>query len=617
MRATVVTLVLLSGCSQASTALDAAVDGAHFDSRPDRGTDGALDALDAGEHHLDAASDEAEVPPSDASGDVARDTASDTVPDAVREPVVTLVSDAPGDDWTRPDWVRPTTNSGFFSERVSAMHHVDTRVVDLTWRQLQPTRGTFSTTTAGRAQDMNLASYDTQLGRSEPFWMRLWASAVDWTPDWVVAECGLSPIGTDYDGQQHLPIWNDCYWSRLVEVWREVFIRRGLRSDPRLRFVYVPGAFTWSEFDYSMINSAVRNHGLTYETFAAWYARMLRELVNVMNGENSDPSDDYAYKLVFTGEDYPYGPWGTRDDFFARDAVAAGMGIRTGITEVFNNHLSEVPAYGTTIADDGHMVTNDSWMLFDGRRIAATENECFNDCGFRTDDPYYAVTMANLKALQLRMNWIYVVPRPSYLAEYAEHWEWVRHELGKTASTAPDAWAMLREAEDRYWTGDRSRTWSTRPWVRNFERWLVQRDVAPDGLSRRGSEVRTGVLDPDNGTSYEGRITDHARGSDYLYFDLDDRFVAAQNGDVLVKVTYRDRGGASWRLEYPRGSGAVGQSPPVRNGNTGSLRTATFRLEGVVFDNSLRGGSDFRLYNGGGEDLEVRFVRVVRVLPPR
>ena len=42
---------------------------------------------------------------------------------------------------------------------------------------------------------------------------------------------------------------------------------------------------------------------------------------------------------MYTGEDYPFGPWGTDDDLYARRAVDAGMGIRNGISELYNFHV--------------------------------------------------------------------------------------------------------------------------------------------------------------------------------------------------------------------------------------------------------------------------------------
>ena len=82
--------------------------------------------------------------------------------------------------------------------------------------------------------------------------------------------------------------------------------------------------------------------------------------------------------------------------------------------------------------------------------LVGMENECFTGCGFTTDDVPYAVVQTNLKSLQLRAHWIYVVPSDSGFAVVPEHWEWVRLTLGQTAATSPDAWAQLCEASDEY-----------------------------------------------------------------------------------------------------------------------------------------------------------------------
>ena len=68
------------------------------------------------------------------------------------------------------------------------------------------------------------------------------------------SSCGVSTYGPDYDGEKHLPIWDDCVWNALLDTYRRLFADTGLAADPRLRFVYVPGAFTWAEYDYETIN---------------------------------------------------------------------------------------------------------------------------------------------------------------------------------------------------------------------------------------------------------------------------------------------------------------------------------------------------------------------------
>jgi len=136
------------------------------------------------------------------------------------------------------------------------------------------------------------------------------------------------------------------------------------------------------------------------------------------------------------------------------------MGVRSGLTELFNFHLNEAPAYGAHIASDGHLTNDETWPTFDGQRVTAGENECYNECGFHTSEQPYAITMSNLKILQLRENWLYVAV---HLDEERDVWEYTRLSLGKTVVTSPDAWVVLREFEDTFWVDDPSRTWDGKP----------------------------------------------------------------------------------------------------------------------------------------------------------
>jgi hypothetical protein len=501
-----------------------------------------------------------------------------------------------GDDWSMPDSARPAANSGFFSERASPDFHVTTRSVDVSWRQIQPTDGDLDLTASGSAQGMSFGSLSYQLDTDPgPYWMRIFASGVDWAPRWVSDSCSVSgePLptyGPDYDGMRHLPIWDDCVWGHLMDTYRKLFVDRGLRADPNLRFIYVPGAFTWAEFDYEMITDAVDKGDLDFAAYHRWYQRMITDLVGIFG--------EFAYKLVFTGEDYPFGPFGPDDDLLAKEAVDGGMGVRTGITELSNFHLNDAPAYGSRIQPNGHLAVDA--VDRDPRRVFATENECFNDCGYTTTDPYYAVRQANLKALQLQMNWIYVVEGPSYLKAYADHWDWVRLELGQTAATSSDAWAALRDAEDTYWNDDTAVTWKARPFVRNLERWLVQVDRPGCVAHRSDVDVHTEVFAPENGTAYEGLSTSAADGDVALCFQLDPAFAAAMGDDVLVKVTYVDGGSGSFEVVDSAGT----RSAVVSRVGDGKWKTATVAMPAANL-------AEFRVAVTGN-DLTVRFARVVR-----
>ncbi|KAB2963021.1 MAG: hypothetical protein F9K18_09075 [Thermoanaerobaculia bacterium] len=526
-----------------------------------------------------------------------------------------LIGVAAGDDWTLPAWTAPAPDSGFFSEAADPPRFVHRRVVDLTWRQLKPTETTFSTTATDSVYGMPFASWDAQLAGTDPIWLRLWVSGTNWAPAWARTACGVTTVGVGYEGDPHLPIWNACLWEKAKALLREVLIERGLRAEPRLRLVYVPGAFTWCEFDFDIPGQAANAGLLTFGEFDSWFQGAMADLAAIADGENTDPSDDYAWKLVYTGEDYPWSPWGAQDDFLARDAVAAGLGIRTGITEVFNFHLSEIPAWGSTVAASGHVVTDESAGIFFRGRVRGTENECYDACGYSVPSNrlYYAIKMSNLKALQMRVSHLYVVPADSYLDAFPGLWSWVRHSLGHSAYTSADAWVALREAEDTYWYDDDSRTWQGKPWVKNLERWLLQRDLAGH-VSRRGTEALTGVVAAENGTAYEGRRTHLANGQAALALFVDDRFLPrGRSFAVDLKVTFLDAGAGSFRVEYPVAGGTV-LSDAVGFTGSGIWRTATLRLDAALWNGALAGGADLRLV-ATGSDLEARFVRLLKRAP--
>ncbi len=532
------------------------------------------------------------------------------------------------DDWWLPAWAVASTNAGFFEERLYD-ERIAARAVDLSWKQLMPTPSSFEPQAAldeipsdyegdEEAGYLPFTALDAQLAGDDPYWMRLFLSDVRLAPDWLTDECpGLVPIPlASYLGDEdlHYPIWDPCVWPHAREVYRRILLEQGLRSDPRLAFVYVPGAFSYVEFDFELIDAS----GVEVDDFLAWFDAAIDDLVEIMDGENADPSDDYHHKLVYTGEDYPFSErFGTADDLLALAAVEKGMGIRTGITELFNFHLNHVPAYGTVVDSAGRMATDETSAAFEPGKVRATENECFDDCGFHTDHPYYAVKMANLKALQLRMNWI--LPGAELLEErFQPLWNWVAVELGKTPADSPDAWVALRRAEDRSLSDvdpPPVEPWPDFPFVRNWERWLVQRDLAPDGLTRDGREVRRRVLAPENGVAVEGRATIHDEGSDYLYFDVDDRFLFDRTARVALFVTFFDEGEATFEVEYAAAGGS-GAKPVATKTDTGRWKTASVEIDDAIFDGSLAGGHDFRLYGGGEEDLEVRFVRLVKLDGP-
>ena len=504
-----------------------------------------------------------------------------------------------GYDWSLPPGVGPRPDAGFYGDQLAPEHGVDVRVLDLTWRQLEPTEGALRHDTYGHAQDQDFASWADQRAEGGRYWLRLWLTGVDWAPAWLPAACGVAPIGVDGDGQAHLPLWDPCVWAKARALWQRVLAE--VKDDPALVLVYVPGGFTWNDFDFPLIDGAV-DAGLDPAAFAAWFHGMVADLAAA-----AGPA---VGKLVYTGEDYPAARLGAVDDLLARDATRAGLGVRAARGELANHKLAAAPAWGARIAADGHVLVDPA---AGARGVRAVEHECYDACGTTVADPdelAYAVRTSNWKALTLGARWIFVAPTDSHLGELADHWRWVRAELGRGAADAFDGWVVLRDAEDRAWADDATVTWPARPWVANLERLVVQREVAPDGRSARGTEVRAGVLDPRNGTAYEGRRTTAAAGGQALYFAVDPAWLAGDH-PVTVQVTFLDDACGAWTLRYATAAGAR-DSAPVACTNTGGVRTARIALPDARFAGALAGGTDLAVVRGGAADVEVRYLRVVR-----
>ncbi|EGC38388.1 hypothetical protein DICPUDRAFT_76006 [Dictyostelium purpureum] len=521
------------------------------------------------------------------------------------------------DDWSVPEWVSVSSNSGFFSEEATSSLNINVPVFDVAWKQVNPSKGVYQFDSTATVKGMNFASFNNQNSTKNAFWMRIWNSGVDWAPSWIKSYCGVDGVATDYDGDKHLPIWNSCVWGEIKAMYKTIFKDNNMRADKRLKFIYVPGAFNWCEFDFTEISEYKgTNISFTYNVFNTWFQTAMQDLVDIFG--------EYSYKLVYTGEDYPFDvdDWPASRNLLAKDAVSKGMGIRNGITELFNFHLNQIPAYGITIdTATGYLNFDKSWPLqANPNRVIGTENECYNSCGFNvpnSNNLYYAVKMSNLKALQMGVNWLYLVATDSYLSQYPELYNWIRYSLGKQASTSFDAWAVLRKAQDKFWIYDDSLTWPDKPFIKNLERFLTQRDLSGGAQTKESPTKKTGIYNnegADLGDAYEGRQTNLATGNTAISFFLDDDFASGNCTNIQIKVTYLDLQASQFLIKYQDGASVLNTSS-VTVGTTQSYITATFNFSSITFSNSVSGTrkADFEIINSGSKDIEVLFIRVIKL----
>ncbi|WP_344067150.1 hypothetical protein [Nostocoides vanveenii] len=123
------------------------------------------------------------------------------------------------------------------------------RAIDPFWRQLQPHTGATIYTDVGQAQQRSFDHSCSNWPSRATSGCAFSASGVDWAPDWVATECGVHGFKPDYDGEAHLPIWDDCVLGASARSLSRGLRDQGAARRPAAEFVYVPGAFTWAEYD--------------------------------------------------------------------------------------------------------------------------------------------------------------------------------------------------------------------------------------------------------------------------------------------------------------------------------------------------------------------------------
>jgi len=298
-----------------------------------------------------------------------------------------------------------------------------------------------------------------------------------------------------------------------------------------------------------------------------------------------------------------------------RYAAQLGFGGRDGQVESWYRYTTS--GYGITVDDNGYMLLDDDFPPIRDGVIWHTENEnvLLNSGKFGPDSQAgYRWFTSNLRLLQMRRNWsllVYLEPGKDgggAALMWPQLTRYVQLSLGKTINNSPDAWCWLREGYKR---DSRERKGYT---LKNFERWLIQRDIGPDGVTVPAAKVDISLLGQTSSEPFEfqARSTNSAEGQNSIYFQVDPRWFGDKAQSVRMFVTYFDGPDAVFDVEYMSSDG-VQRTPEIDTRNSGSWRTISYRIPELAAGGSMSGGMDFRVRSTGGKDVHVRMVRIVKV----
>jgi len=286
----------------------------------------------------------------------------------------------------------------------------------------------------------------------------------------------------------------------------------------------------------------------------------------------------------------------------SRHGLDLGFGIRRGFVEMYLYHIPD-KQIGQHIDKNGYLLVDDSVEILRKNIFNGEENEEYeekwatSDRGFRfgktTESYTYRYFTSNLRLLQMRCNYVLY----NSFSIMPEQFVWVGQNLGRSFDNAPDIWCALRESYVR----------KVGP-VKNFERWLYQRDSK--GFETKPAvkieqPIKMWMVEP-------GKYYDYiARQGQQIGLAVDDRWSGGRPVNVAVKVTYFDIGRGAVNV-FIRSKTSPGKRSINLTG-TGDLKTATFFFNDVIF--SAKGMNYDIILKSTGTDAVLSFVRVIKLNP--
>ena len=497
-----------------------------------------------------------------------------------------------GEDWSLPPWVKPAPYSGVqirpklvsveFSGRIQ-------RGIHASWRETEPTEGTFDFSALRKEilQQSEGGKFAVKMGLGASVWeTRYFQSLQDRTirktdtgtaPRWL-KDHGIPLIEEPPNKSSPFQIVNmDIYHPEYHRRYLKLVEAIGRSGIPQMKeldlcYLHLVSASRGEEGAGPPVGDPKRQ--LFEERLRAW----------------ADAFKGVAHKLCLVS--------GKEEDLEL--ALKLGMGQRNGFVEHYMLHAPN-PGLGQELDADGYLVVNEKCPLIAENRASGDENEEYaNEVRFGPIETFpHRYHEAMLRALQMRRNFVWAEGGPWLVNPPLLHY--MALELGKNARNAPDAWCYLRESVVK--NGKQGQP------VKNFERWLYQRD-AGDARTEPAEKVEVPSqmfeFDRNHLHDWTARKTRTA-----IRFGVDENFLAGGPHAVAVKITYLDRGNAEWQFEYFTAANQTA-SRKVIGGDTAAVKTATFILKDAHFPGIGYTGQDLQIRALKG-DAVIRLVRVIKL----
>ncbi len=479
-----------------------------------------------------------------------------------------------GWDWSLPPTVEPDPNGLMAIRRANHLHSdlrsflepldlpINTTVtLWIKWKELEPVEGVYRFDLLRKrikeAEDMGYSVV-----------LRILCSATIFAPDWL--EAYEIPYRKEHK-QPNRKITNyevatPAFHSRYLQLIDALGVSGIPQLEP-LRGVFVGYASP------SYGDEGIGPHGVNPD-----------EVPHVM--ERLD-----AWAAAFKGVEHKVFMGG-----ISQYGLAKGFGVRRGFVEMFLYHIPD-EVIGQQVDESGYLWVDESAAILRHSVFHGEENEEYEESwatstsdfrfGTSTDSFVYRYFTSNLRLLQMRCNYVLY----NSFSLLPEQLVWVGQSVGRTVENTPDIWCALRESYVRPVGA-----------VKNFERWLYQRDsegFETEPAMRVDHAIKMWMVDGEKNYDFV------ARRGQRIGLAIDDRWCGDAPVDVAIKVTYFDVGRGTFQLV------TGGQVRTVELTGTEQVKTATFFLRQVEFSSHT---VDYDLiFEGLESEPTISFVRVIRL----
>ena len=527
---------------------------------------------------------------------------------AARQPWMERDTVITGWDLSLPQWVEPapnaylttgirTTDSLFPGNRL--------RKFGLSWRQLEPEEGDYRFAQYADSLDawQQRGVEGVELHIRGAVWQTDFYTKTDSGKKHLRTNMGTAPRWLEQYGVKkrqeqlmvkvnpmfqvtNLEVYDPAYLTRYQRFVRQ-FAASELPKHPMVKVIYI-------HFDSGHTRGEEGNGPNRKSPDWAKYMQTMRIWAKAMGNQVSRC-------MAMTG-------W-TGDNL--KEIVNMGLGQRNGFVEMYLAQVDN-PLFGMSVDRRGYILVDETYAPIRDGRAWGDENEEYTREFVPRFGPMstflHRYRESSFMTLVMRRNILWEQNQDQTLDPYLT--AYMGLELGRNIGNTPDAWCYLRESYiKRRGTGEETP-------VKNFERWLTQRDDHGTHTipTRRVDHGTAGKLAGNLYNYYvRGKEYDYtARKADRIGFYLDPRFMEEYSGRIAVKITYYDHGDIM--LSYFTTDGS--RSVLLHGSGDGVLKTATLFIERLACSPEPEKEFDLVL-SGDQEPVEAVFARIIKVDKPQ